>query len=124
MKHIKVGDVHDLLDALPKERAVFNTSKKYTRAQAEKALSAGVDPEKFVDHKNYHVRNKAWKKMGKPLPEGADAQNAFLLTLQGTPAPKDPSALPGFYLLLRQRILKEVPVKPEVEAQTEAPVSE
>lgn len=83
--------------------------KKYTRAQAEKALSHGADPEQFTKHPNYHVRRKAWTKQGKPLPGSADEQNKFLATLQGTETPKDAEAVPGFYALIRQRILGEVP---------------
>lgn len=64
-------------------------AKVYSRAQAERALTAGtVKPDLFLDmsdplkkpdpknpgatrnHANYHVRNKAWKMMGKPVPEG------------------------------------------------------
>jgi len=115
IKHIKVGDAKDLLEALddrPQDR-VFNPDKKYTRAQAERALSAGMDPEPFTKHANYHVRRKAWTLMGKPLPEGLEEQNKFLVTLQGTTPPTDKSALEGWYVLLRQRILKEVPVKEE-----------
>lgn len=88
--------------------------KKLTRVQAEKALSAGVDPQKFTAHPNYHVRRRAWQLMGRPLPESVDDQNKFLATLQGTEVPKDGEAAKGFYLLLRQRILKEVPVKEDV----------
>lgn len=84
--------------------------KKYTRVQAEKALSHGADPALFTKHSNYHVRRKAWQLQGRPLPEALEEQNKFLCTLQGMPTPKDDTALPGFYALLRQRILKEVPV--------------
>jgi hypothetical protein len=96
--------------------------KVISRAQAEKALSAGADPTTFVKHKNCHVRRRAWQLMGRPLPEGLDEQNKFLATLQGTEAPKDPAALKGFYILLRQRILREVPVKAEEQA-SEAPAA-
>ena len=40
--------------------------KTYTRAQAERLLSAGVDPAKFEAHPNIHVLKKSWVKMGKP----------------------------------------------------------
>ena len=40
--------------------------KKYTRAQAEKMLAAGVDPTKFETHPNVHVLKKSWVKMGRP----------------------------------------------------------
>jgi hypothetical protein len=85
--------------------------KVITRHHAEKALTAGADPNKFVKHPNYHVRRRAWQLMGRPLPEGAEEQNKFLATLQGMPAPKDAKDLPGYFQLIRQRILKEVPVK-------------
>jgi hypothetical protein len=42
------------------------SEKKYTRAQAEKALSAGADPVQFADHPNIHVLKKSWVKMGRP----------------------------------------------------------
>ena len=42
------------------------SEKKYTRAQAEKALSAGADPSLFADHANIHVLKKSWVKMGRP----------------------------------------------------------
>lgn len=84
--------------------------KQYTRVQAEKALSHGADPTIFIKHPNYHVRRKVWQLQGRPLPEDRKEQNEFLATLQGMKAPKDDAVLPGFYALLRQRILKEVPV--------------
>jgi hypothetical protein len=87
--------------------------KVITRARAEKLLSEGADPTNFAKHGNYHVRRKAWQLMGRPLPEDMGEQNKFLATLQGTETPKDPAALVGFNQLLRQRILKEVPVKEE-----------
>lgn len=40
--------------------------KKYTRAQAEKMLSAGADPSQFAEHANIHVLKKSWVKMGRP----------------------------------------------------------
>jgi hypothetical protein len=42
------------------------SEKKYTRAQAERALSAGADPSLFADHANIHVLKKSWMKMGCP----------------------------------------------------------
>jgi hypothetical protein len=42
------------------------SEKKYTRAQAEKALSAGVDPSQFANHANIHVLKKSWVRMGRP----------------------------------------------------------
>lgn len=108
---------------------VLKANKKFTRKKAEKLLANGADPAemveregkmvgRFTDHPNPHVRRRAWQLMGRPLPEGLDEQNKFLLTLQGTEPPKDASATAGFYLLLRQRLLKEVPVKPEVQVET------
>jgi len=55
--------------------------KVWTRKQAEKALSQGVDPEQFAKHSNYHVRAKAWKKMGCPLPEDEGERSKFLASL-------------------------------------------
>lgn len=52
--------------------------RKYTRAQAEKAISAGVSPEQFLKHANYHVRAKAWKKLGQPEQGSADEHAKFL----------------------------------------------
>lgn len=97
-------------------KPVKNREKVVSRARAEKLLSGGADPSTFVKHANCHVRRKAWEKMGRPLPENKDEQNKFLATLQGTETPKDAAAVAGFYLLLRQRILKEVPVKDEAPA--------
>jgi len=57
------------------------SEKKYTRAQAEKALTAGADPTLFEKHSNYHVRARAWVKLGRPLPEGKEAQEKFLANL-------------------------------------------
>lgn len=94
--------------------------KLFTRAKAEQALRNGAEPseERFTAHANYHIRRLSWQKMGRPLPEEMSAQNKFLATLQGTPIPKDTSALDGFYQLIRQRILKEVPVKESEETST------
>lgn len=64
-----------------------------TRAKAEKALSAGADPQQYADHPNYHVRRKAWVKMGRPLmSEDTKGQNQFLTTLVGVGSqpPKKP----------------------------------
>ena len=55
--------------------------KKYTRMQAERALTAGMDPEMFVKHPNYHVKKKAWKKMGMPLPDDAGERVKFLASI-------------------------------------------
>lgn len=58
--------------------AKAKAEKKYTRAQAERALSNGADPAQFANHGNYHVRAKAWVKMGKPLPSDPAEQEKFL----------------------------------------------
>jgi len=97
--------------------------KDFTRAQAERALSAGANPEDFLNHKNYHVRRKCWQLQGRPLPDDFNKQNEFLATLQGQETPKDKEAHPGFYALIRQRILKEVPRK-EVEVSSDEVISE
>jgi hypothetical protein len=54
--------------------------KTYSRMQAERGLTSGIfKPEKFLNmedpfskkgHPNYHVRAKAFKLMGRPIPEG------------------------------------------------------
>lgn len=91
-----------------KEQVIkVKAEKKFTRVQAEKALSAGADPEQFTKHGNYHVRRRCWQLQGRPLPESIDEQNKFLVTLQGTDVPKDSSLVEDFYASLRQRILKE-----------------
>ena len=71
--------------------------KQYTRMQAERAIAAGeAQPERFIDmtdpfkkgdakaqggavvtanHGNYHVRAKAWRKLGMPIPEEWSAED-------------------------------------------------
>lgn len=78
---------------------VISANKKFTRKHAESALSRGADPAemverdgkvvgRFTDHANYHVRAKAWRKMGMPLPEGADEKAKFLASIHvKVPAP-------------------------------------
>jgi hypothetical protein len=67
--------------------------RKYTRAQAEKAISAGVDAGQFLKHANYHVRAKAWRKLGQPV---QDDHAKFLAgihfkdTSAATNAPSEP----------------------------------
>jgi hypothetical protein len=78
--------------------------KVVTRARAERALSKGADPNLFVKHGNYHVRAKAWKKLGRPLPE-EDGVDALLATLQGKPVPKDAEAATTFNQALRAKFL-------------------
>jgi hypothetical protein len=67
--------------------AKAKAEKKYTRAQAEKALANGVDASLFEKHANYHVRAKAWKKLGSPLPDGAEEQEKFLKSIHQWKAP-------------------------------------
>jgi hypothetical protein len=55
--------------------------KLVTRAKALKLLKAGADPQQFEKHPNVHVRQAAWKKMGRPLPENADERAKFLADL-------------------------------------------
>jgi hypothetical protein len=64
--------------------------KPITRAKALKLLKAGADPQQFEKHPNYHVRQAAWKKMGRPLPENADERAKFLADLHI----KDSNAIP------------------------------
>jgi hypothetical protein len=64
---------------------VTNNSRKklFTRAKAEALLASGANPneDRFVKHENYHVRQKAWKKAGMPLPENEDERAKFLSTI-------------------------------------------
>lgn len=76
--------------------AKVKKEKHYTRMQAERAISSGaVPPERFLDmsdpfkkgdaknpgntsnHDNYHVRAKAWKKMGSPIPDGWNEEDVL-----------------------------------------------
>ena len=68
--------------------------KQYTRAQAEKLLSGGADPEQFAKHGNYHVRRKAWTKMGMPLPEDAEERAKFLASIHVKEPELKPVLLP------------------------------
>lgn len=68
--------------------------KFYSRAKSERMLSAGADPTatfrddkgnmrgRYTDHPNYHVRRKAWMKMGQPLPEDQAERAKFLAGLK------------------------------------------
>ena len=82
--------------------------KFYSRAKSEKLLSAGADPAqtfrndkgttqgRFTDHPNYHVRRKAWMKMGQPLPEDAGERAKFLASLKVKEKPaEETSEVPG-----------------------------
>lgn len=69
--------------------------KKYTRAQAEKALSRGESPEKFTKHPNYHIRAKAWRKMGMPLPENAEERSKFLADIHVKEKAAEPEVAPA-----------------------------
>jgi hypothetical protein len=74
--------------------AKIKHDKFYTRARSERELSGGADPAqtfkndkgmlqgRFTDHPNYHVRRKAWMKMGQPLPEDAGERAKFLAGLK------------------------------------------
>lgn len=57
--------------------------RSFTRADAEKLLARGVDPseERFTSHKNYHVRVKAFRKMGSPFPENATERTKLCASL-------------------------------------------
>jgi hypothetical protein len=64
--------------------AVNQAMKSFTRAKADKALSAGADPNepRFTSHGNYHIRARAFKLSGSKLPEKKEEAEKFLLTLQ------------------------------------------
>jgi hypothetical protein len=76
--------------------------KFYSRARAERELSAGADPTRtfenekgvtvghFTNHPNYHVRKKAWMKMGQPLPEDPAERAKFLASLKIKEKPAEP----------------------------------
>jgi hypothetical protein len=71
---------------MSKEKArKVKAAKVYTRAQAEKALSNGAEPEQFVKHPNYHVRRKAWVLMGRILPDNHEEAAKFLESLHIKP---------------------------------------
>lgn len=122
MKHIKTGTAKELLDAMPDERPSFNPDKKYTRAQAERALVRGVDPEPFTKHANYHVRYKAWRNMGSPLPGSEQEVNTLLASLRGKDLSKmDKAEAPKLIAVLRHKLLGEaLPVEeiPVAEVQS------
>lgn len=56
--------------------------KTYTRMQAERLISKGFDPSQFVSHPNYHVRARAWTKMGKPLHSDPAERTKFLASIK------------------------------------------
>lgn len=76
------------------KRVKVRHDKFYSRARSERMLSAGADPTatfrddkgatrgRYTDHPNYHVRRKAWMKMGQPLPEDAGERAKFLASLK------------------------------------------
>lgn len=64
--------------AKDKQVTKVKSEKVYTRAGAEKQLAAGADPNRFIKHVNYHVRAKAWKKLGKPEMGNAEEHAKFL----------------------------------------------
>lgn len=78
--------------------------KFYTRAKSEKLLAAGADPTvtfrddkgatrgRYTDHPNYHVRRKAWMKMGQPLPEDPTERAKFLASLHLKEKAPEPAA--------------------------------
>lgn len=89
----------------PGERpAKVRHEKFYTRAKSERKLSEGADPTatfrddkgavrgRYTDHPNYHVRRKAWMKMGQPLPEDAAERAKFLASLKIKEKPSEVQA--------------------------------
>lgn len=61
--------------------------KKFTRATALKELALGADPseDRFTKHANYHVRARAWRKMGMPLPDDPVEVEKFLKSIHTSP---------------------------------------
>jgi nitroreductase len=69
-----------------------------TRAKAEKLIQTCTHGElrAFATHANYHVRQKAWKKLGKPLPLDGDCPpeeiKRFVDALHYRPTPSEAQA--------------------------------
>lgn len=61
-----------------KQVTKVKSEKVYTRAAAEKQLARGADANQFIKHANYHVRAKAWKKLGMPEMGSAEDHAKFL----------------------------------------------
>lgn len=99
-----------------KIKALHEARKIFTRNEAEALIAGGADPseERFVNHKNYHVRVKAWVKMGRPMPGDVGTHDAFLAALVGKEMNKVPKdQVPAVMAHLRLVLLKEQPPVPE-----------
>lgn len=59
-------------------------ARQMTRARAERAISGGADPTPFLGHGNYHVRRKAWVKLGRPMPIDKAERAALATSLKVT----------------------------------------
>lgn len=80
---------------MPQEKPrKIKSEKVYTRAQAERLLSHGADPNQFSKHGNYHVRRKAWTLLGQPLPEDAGERAKFLASINVKEKQPEPTANP------------------------------
>ena len=71
---------------MPKEHKprLKGAAKQITRAQANRLLSNGADPNdaRFVSHPNYHIRKRSWVARGKPLPEDPTERSKFLTSIR------------------------------------------
>src|ERR1700678_3062003 len=106
----------------------------YTRAKSLRLMSAGADLDttfvndkgmtlnRYSDHPNSHVRTRCWVLQGRPLPEGMDEQNKFLLSLLADGNSKA-QLTQEFVAGLRLKFLKESPVV-EVPVVEEVIISE
>lgn len=83
-------------------------TKIITRAKAEAMLASGKFDESFISHPNYHVRLKAWRKMGRPLYGTPTEQETFLKSLRTTRDKEFRLVQPG------QKFRARDPRRPEV----------
>ena len=105
-----------------KIKALHEARKIFTRSEAEALIAGGADPgeDRFVNHKNYHVRVKAWVKMGRPMPDEVKEHDSFLAALMGKDMAKvAKDQVPATLAHLRMGLLKE---QPPVPPQEEVPV--
>jgi hypothetical protein len=65
-----------------RNKTITRPNKIITRAQALRRMSAGADPNLFVNHANYHVKARAWVKLGKPLPSNPEERTKFLASIK------------------------------------------
>lgn len=66
-----------------KKLKLHNALKEHTRAKALLELKSGADfnDRKYTQHRNYHVRELAWKLAGEMVPEDKAGREQLLDTL-------------------------------------------